>query len=155
MWEGFSEFPMAQNTQTKYKLSLQGQQKSLPSPPWLTIRFQPLSISCVEILECHCKGHWPKGDVYNLISNWGVWLVKNGSQMHICFLSYRSLCLLLTSEKFYSSSGFFKSHPLAEIKATEESHSVEDLVKLVDIYCLLSKMDGLVLFLFTLSISCY
>lgn len=155
MWEGFSEFPMAQNTQTKYKLSLQGQQKSLPSPPWLTIRFQPLSISCVEILECHSKGHWPKGDVYNLISNWGVWLVKNGSQMHICFLSYRSLCLLLTSEKFYSSSGFFKSHPLAEIKATEESHSVEDLVKLVDIYCLLSKMDGLVLFLFTLSISCY
>ena len=130
---------------------MQGQKRSLPSPPWLTIRFQALSISCVEILECH----WPKGDVCNLISNWGVWLVINGSQMHICFLSYLSLCLLLTSEEFYSSSGFFKSHPLAEIKATEESYSVEDLVKLVDIYCLLSKMDGSVLFLFTLSISCY
>lgn len=67
--------------------------------------------------------------------------------MHICFLSYRSLCLLLTSEKFYSSSGFFKSHPLAEIKATEESHSVEDLVKLVDIYRLLSK-NGWIGFIF-------
>lgn len=75
--------------------------------------------------------------------------------MSICFLSYQSLCLLSTSEEFYSHLSSLKSNPLVEIKETEGIYSVGDLLKLVDTYCLVSKMDGSVLFLFTLSISCY